>query len=275
MRYYPSLEYDERITFDGSKLKSAIIERSHKVRDFRFQISVMKRKVSLVLEVPINEQEPVYMDVLTGEVFDTYETVQNYPNRKLYTDGYVLELSEDYLQLEDPILSQERILRILYQIHQECRQKARLNLYPYEYIKNDGRDLICYELDPQDIDTLDDRLLTAECVSELIEEDVQMLRQIVENKFHKETRDLYLAKHINGDNLVVYPAIFWGYHDYVTNPSCIAFKGEVKTSELRSIKPFYQEFVGQKIYPVLTPSLAYQLMRDHLEEQLKKQKVIR
>lgn len=275
MRYYPSLEYDERITFDGSKLKSAIIERSHKVRDFRFQISVMKRKVSLVLEVPINEQEPVYMDVLTGEVFDTYETVQNYPNRKLYTDGYVLELSEDYLQLEDPILSQERILRILYQIHQECRQKARLNLYPYEYIKNDGRDLICYELDSQDIDTLDDRLLTAEFVSELIEEDVQMLRQIVENKFHKETRDLYLAKHINGDNLVVYPAIFWGYHDYVTNPSCIAFKGEVKTSELRSIKPFYQEFVGQKIYPVLTPSLAYQLMRDHLEEQPKKQKVIR
>lgn len=275
MRYYPSLEYDERITFDGSKLKSAIIERSHKVRDFRFQISVMKRKVSLVLEVPINGQEPVYMDVLTGEVFDTYETVQNYPNRKLYTDGYVLELSEDYLQLEDPILSQERILRILYQIHQECRQKSRLNLYPYEYIKNDGRDLICYELDPQDIDTLDDRLLTAEFVSELIEEDVQMLRQIVENKFHKETRDLYLAKHINGDNLVVYPAIFWGYHDYVTNPSCIVFKGEVKTSELRSIKPFYQEFVGQKIYPVLTPSLAYQLMRDHLEEQLKKQKVIR
>lgn len=275
MRYYPSLEYDERITFDGSKLKSAIIERSHKVRDFRFQISVMKRKVSLVLEVPINGQEPVYVDVLTGEVFDTYETVQNYPNRKLYTDGYVLELSEDYLQLEDPILSQERILRILYQIHQECRQKSRLNLYPYEYIKNDGRDLICYELDPQDIDTLDDRLLTAEFVSELIEEDVQMLRQIVENKFHKETRDLYLAKHINGDNLVVYPAIFWGYHDYVTNPSCIAFEGEVKTSELRSIKPFYQEFVGQKIYPVLTPSLAYQLMRDHLEEQPKKQKVIR
>ena len=275
MRYYPSLEYDEHITFETSKLKSAIIEKCHKVRDFRFQMTVMKRKVSLVLEIPINGQDPVYMDVLTGEIFDLYETLQDYPNRKLYADGYVLDLSEDYLTSDDPIISQEKILQILCQIHQENLWDTGLNLYPYEYIKDDGQDLIYYELDSHDIDDLDHQVLTAEFVSELIEEDVQTLRQIVENEFHKDTRDLYMAKHKNGDNLVIYPAIFWGYHDYINNPNCIAFKGEIKKSELREIKPYYQALAGQKIYPVLTPSLAYQLMKDHLKEQQKKQKVIR
>lgn len=274
MRYYPSLEYDDKVNFITKELKVAVIEKSHRVKKGKFLPTRLKRKVTLVLEVPINGQEPVYMDVVTGEVFDTYETLQNNPNRRECADGYIVLLSEDFLDMKDRLVSQNIILETLYDIHRDEKKKWGLTTDPCHYMKDDGFDLLCYELEESDTKMEEEELLSTEVVGRLIEEDVWTLRNIVENDCYLETKDLYCAHCVKtGEPVVVYPAIMLGYNNYLTHPDMLSLKGEYSVSDLTDIAPFYTTFQEEKLYPILTPSLEHQLMREHWKQ--KKQKIIR
>ena len=271
MRYYPSLYCDEQVKFVENELKIAVIEKDGKVKKGKFSRTRRRRKVTLVLEIPIEEQEPVYMDVLTGEVFDIGTTLSNYPRRAYCTDAYVQTLSQDYLSKDNQKMSQKTILEILRAIHEEKKREWELNSYPICNMKDDGYDLLGYELKKSK--TNPSSILTKELAQSILEEDVCTLRSIVENEYYMNVKDLYFATVKTTQEIVVlYPAVLRGYHNYVTSPDNLNLIGEYLPCDLSDITPFYSIYQENGWYPILTPSLAWTMVKDELRHnELKKQ----
>ena len=162
--------------------------------------SKVKMKYAAVMKISVPNDQPVYLDVLTGELFDDINEM---------TDTAILNPVNRNRQfnIEENYIGKDQIRQYLSQLKEETK-----NIFPISYLcdkhmypKTDG--MIQYQLEDRD---LIDHIVTPDLIQTLIEDDIYILRDMMQ-KPHVPTRCLFYGKTKAEEEKIVYLTLLGSY----------------------------------------------------------------